>query len=143
MKINFVTVGSPNLKFARDGFAEYTKRIQKFHKISVIHLKEKNATKQMIEFMNGKFNVVLDEHGKEFKSVELASFLDKKAIEGISEITFYIGGPDGHSRDIIDRANLLWSLSKLTFPHDIAILLLSEAIYRASTINVNHPYHRE
>lgn len=143
MKIHFVTVGSPNLKFTRDGFTEYVKRIKRFHKISVTHLKEKNINKQILKFMDGKFNIVLDEHGREFESIELANYLDKKTTEGISEIAFYIGGPDGHSNDVINKANLIWSFSKLTFPHDIAMLLLAEAIYRVSTINVNHPYHRE
>ncbi len=143
MKIHFITVGKPVLSFAKIGFLEYTKRIQKFHKLKITHLKEKNATKEMLNLMEGKFSVVLDENGREFKSLDLAKFLDTKATQGISEIIFCIGGPDGHSEEIKKESNLLWSLSKLTFPHDLAMLLLAEAIYRASTINVNHPYHRE
>ncbi len=143
MKIHFVTVGAPSLAFAREGFLIYTKRISQFHKIKITHLKEKNATGQMLKIMQKSFAVVLDERGKEFTSIELAKFLDTKAVSGVSEITFLIGGPDGHSEQVKSEADLLWSLSKLTFAHDLAMLLLSEAIYRASTINANHPYHRQ
>ncbi len=143
MKIHFVTVGAPSLAFAREGFLMYTKRIAQFHKIKVTHLKEKNATVQMLKIMQKSFAVVLDERGKEFTSMGLAKFLDEKAVAGIGEIVFLIGGPDGHSEQVKSKADLTWSLSKLTFAHDLAMLLLSEAIYRASTINANHPYHRQ
>jgi len=54
-----------------------------------------------------------------------------------------VGGPDGHSDIIRNRADSLWSLSKLTFPHDVAVMIMLEAIYRAATINAGHPYHRD
>ena len=57
-------------------------------------------------------------------------------------ITFLIGGPDGLSKEILEEANLKWSLSKLTLPHPIVRIILVESLYRAMTISINHPYHR-
>jgi 23S rRNA (pseudouridine1915-N3)-methyltransferase len=75
--------------------------------------------------------------------MELAEFLEKRSVEGVGEMCFVIGGPDGHSEHIKERADFLWSLSRLTFPHDMAMVIFAETLYRASTINKNHPYHRE
>ena len=143
MKYTIVTVGKLNLGFARIGFEEYIKRLGGFCNVKVINLKEIGSDRQIHELMRKKYSIVLDEHGKEFDSKSFAEFLDSKKNEGISDINFFVGGPNGHSDEIIRNADLLWSLSKLTFPHDIASMLLSEALYRASTISAGHPYHRE
>jgi len=143
MKLNIITIGEPKLSFARDGFYEYVKRLEAFHKIDVVHMKDSVDDKKILLELDNKFVVILDESGKEFNSKELAHFLDEKAVRGVSEINFLIGGPDGHSDTIRERADYLWSFSEMTFPHDLAMVILVEALYRASTINVNHPYHRE
>lgn len=143
MKIKVITVGAPKLPFVLEGFAEYIKRMGRFHKVSVHHLSDAVTDAQMLHVIGQGFCVVLDENGKEFSSRELAQFLDKKAVHGTGEMYFVIGGPDGHSDVIKERADLVWSVSRLTFPHDVAMLIVAEALYRASTINVNHPYHRD
>lgn len=143
MKLKIITIGEPKLSFAREGFAEYIKRLGAYHKTYVEHLRDGVDDKKILKAINNTFCVVLDEHGKEFTSMELAHFLDKKAVQGVSEICFVIGGPDGHSDIIKERADYLWSFGKMTLPHDLAMVVLAEALYRASTINVNHPYHRE
>ena len=79
--------------------------------------------------------------GPQLTSEALAEFLDKRSFEG-REVCFIIGGPDGLPQEVIDSADMLWSLSKLTFPHDLAMVVLAETLYRASTISVGHPYHR-
>lgn len=143
MKITIITIGQPKLSFAKEGFAEYIKRLSGFHRVDVKHLSDKMKDEHLLRVIDNYFCVVLDEHGVEYSSRELAVFLDTQSVNGIGEMAFVIGGPDGHSTTIKKRANVLWSMGKLTFPHDMAMMIMAEALYRASTINSGHPYHRE
>ena len=142
MKLKIITIGEPKLSFARDGFDEYIKRLKAFHKVQIMHLKDGVKDKKIIDTVDNQFCVVLDENGKKFSSKELAAFLEQKALHGTGEMCFLIGGPDGHSDEIKAGANFLWSFGKMTLPHDLAMVVLAEALYRASTINTGHPYHR-
>ncbi len=85
--------------------------------------------------------VVLDEGGKEFSSQELAARLDEWQSGG-RDLAFVIGGPDGVSEDCMARADLRWSLSRLTLPHGLARVLFAEQLYRAWCLTTGHPYHR-
>ena len=85
--------------------------------------------------------VVLDERGKEFTSAELATRLDDWQADG-RDLAFVIGGPDGVSDDCMMRADLRWSLSRLTLPHGLARVLFVEQLYRAWSLSTGHPYHR-
>ena len=85
--------------------------------------------------------VVLDEGGKEFSSQELAARLNDWQSGG-RDLTFVIGGPDGVSKDCMARADLRWSLSRLTLPHGLARVLFAEQLYRAWCLTTGHPYHR-
>jgi 23S rRNA (pseudouridine1915-N3)-methyltransferase len=143
MKITILTIGQPKLSFAKEGFAEYIKRLSGFHKVDVVHLSDKTMDDKLLQTMDNRFCIVLDEHGAEYTSRGLAQFLDERSMSGVGEMVFVIGGPDGHSERIKKRADVLWSMSMLTFPHDMAMVILAEALYRASTINAGHPYHRE
>jgi 23S rRNA (pseudouridine1915-N3)-methyltransferase len=85
--------------------------------------------------------VLLDEHGKQSSSEELAKFIQQRANESIKTVVFLIGGAYGVSEAIKKRANYQWSLSKLVFPHQLVRLILAEQIYRACSINRNEKYH--
>lgn len=87
--------------------------------------------------------VVLDERGANMKSLELAEKIADWQLGGCSEICFLIGGADGHLQSTRDKADLLLSFGKLTFPHMLMRAVLSEQIYRVQTIIAGHPYHRE
>jgi 23S rRNA (pseudouridine1915-N3)-methyltransferase len=143
MKIKIITIGEPKLSFAKEGFEEYVKRMKRFHNVEVIHLKDGVNDAKILANMKQSFCVALDESGKELSSKELSIYLDEKALQSIGQIAFLIGGPDGHSNKVMKQADFIWSFGKLTFPHDLAMLILAEALYRASTISVGHPYHRE
>ena len=143
MKLKIITIGEPKLSFAKVGFGEYIKRLSAYHKLEVMHLRDGISDEKIINIIDNVFCVVLDEGGREFSSRELAQFLEQKAVQGIGEICFVIGGPDGHSDTIRQRADFVWSFGKMTFPHDLAMVILIEALYRASTITARHPYHRE
>ena len=143
MKIAIITIGQPKLSFAKEGFFEYIKRLSGFHKVEVTHLSDKTTDDKLLHIIDNRFCVILDEHGTEYVSRDLARFFDEQAVRGVGEMVFVVGGPDGHSDMVKKRADILWSMSKLTFPHDLAMMILAEALYRASTINNGHPYHRE
>jgi 23S rRNA (pseudouridine1915-N3)-methyltransferase len=85
--------------------------------------------------------IALDEYGKEMGSVGLADFIVKKGNMGSKKLVFLIGGAFGLDEAVLIRADHKWSLSKLTFPHQIVRLLLAEQIYRAYTIIKNEKYH--
>ena len=85
---------------------------------------------------------LLDEHGKEFRSIEFADYLQKKMSSG-SDVVFVVGGPYGFSQAVYERANGKISLSKMTFSHQMVRLFFVEQIYRAMTILRGEPYHHE
>ncbi|XLQ20001.1 MAG: 23S rRNA (pseudouridine(1915)-N(3))-methyltransferase RlmH [Candidatus Moraniibacteriota bacterium] len=143
MKLKIITIGEPKLSFAKEGFNEYIKRLNAFHSIEIVHLKDGVEDKKILDVIDNIFCVILDEKGKQFTSKKFATFIDEKAVRGVSEMCFVIGGPDGHNDEIKDRADVLLSFGEMTLPHDLAMVILVESLYRASTINVNHPYHRE
>lgn len=86
--------------------------------------------------------VILDEHGKEFRSIEFADYLQKKMSSG-RDLVFVIGGPYGFSKAVYQRANGKISLSKMTFSHQMVRLFFIEQTYRAMTILRGEPYHHE
>jgi 23S rRNA (pseudouridine1915-N3)-methyltransferase len=97
----------------------------------------------MLRFFTPSMDVILlDEHGKEFRSVEFADWLQKKMASG-RDLTLVIGGPYGFSPAVYARANGKLSLSQMTFSHQMIRLMAIEQIYRAMTILRNEPYHHE
>jgi 23S rRNA (pseudouridine1915-N3)-methyltransferase len=92
----------------------------------------------LLEVSNGYYRILMDEKGKTLNSNEFADFLDKKE----TKIAFLIGGAHGHAAKIRQQSNMLLSLSAMTMPHMLARAILIEQIYRAYTINSNHPYHK-
>ena len=143
MKLHIITIGEPKLAYAKQGWQEYCKRLSHFHQLRITHLADKYATDvtHITASAGNAYRVVMEVAGKQFSSEDLATFLDKRALEG-REICFIIGGPDGLPQEIINNADHLWSLSQLTFPHDLAMVVLAETLYRSSTISAGHPYHR-
>jgi len=88
------------------------------------------------------FLIALDERGKPLTSKDFAKQLARSVTEGRSEAAFLIGGPDGLEPALVARAGLVLALGAMTWPHRLARAMLTEQIYRAVTILVNHPYHR-
>lgn len=142
MKIHIITVGSPKLAYAKLGWEEYWNRLKHFHTIRVTHISDKhNNAVHFEQAIGGAYLVSLDIAGRQFSSVQLAAFIEKRAQES-REICFVIGGPEGLPESIRAKADMSWSFSDLTFPHDLAMVILLEALYRASTINSNTKYHK-
>jgi len=143
MKLHLVTVGKPKLAYAAAGWEEYLARLQRLHNVRLSQLADKYAydTAKFQEVTAGTAVVVLEINGTQFSSEQLASFLQTRELEA-REVSFVIGGPEGLPQAIRDQANYQWSLGKLTLPHDLAMVVTLEALYRASTINAHLPYHK-
>ncbi len=105
--------------------------------------KSNEAEKLLNAIPKSAIIIALDEHGKQFSSADFSKKIANFRDDGHHAIVFLLGGPDGHGQAVLERADLKLSLSKMTWPHQIARALLFEQIYRAITIMNNHPYHRE
>lgn len=143
MKLHVITIGEPKLAYAKSGWDEYLRRLQHYHTVRVTHVSDKWAydSTYLIQTIGNAYTVALVIDGKQFTSPELAAWLEKRALDG-REVCLIIGGPEGLPEKVITRADLNLGLSKLTFPHDLAMVILLEALYRASTISAGQPYHK-
>lgn len=157
MKLSIWTVGKANESYTKEGIKEFTKRIANYFPIewniislpkntgllSPADLKKKEAEIIVQSLRQDDFLVVLDENGKQFTSENIAGLLQKRANESTKHIVFLIGGAFGLGAEILEKAQLKWSLSLLTFPHQLVRLILAEQIYRACTILRNEKYHHK
>ena len=143
MKLHIVTVGEPKLAYAKAGWDEYLKRLRRYHTVRASHVPDKFAynAAYLQQVAGGAYRVALVIDGTQFTSPELAAFLEKRAVEA-REVCLLVGGPEGLPQEVIATADLQLGLSRLTFPHDLAMVVLLEAVYRASTITAGQPYHK-
>jgi len=142
--------------WVNEAFSEYAKRIPPTARLDLVEVKpeprsEGKPVERMLELEAARITasvperaktVALDEHGREFSTVQLARWLERRIDEGI-DTAFLIGGPDGLAASIKDGAETTLRLSSMTLPHGLARVLLAEQLYRAASILRNHPYHRE
>lgn len=142
MRIHIITVSAPQLEYAKLGWHEYLKRLKHYHDVRITHIPaKKDDAKTLLHTAGKAFKVALHRDGTQLSSVELASFLESHMIHE-KEMAFLIGGPEGLPKEVLDDCPVRISFSRLTFPHDLAMVLLMEALYRAATINAGHPYHK-
>ena len=158
MKIRIVSIGQKMPHWVITGFEDYLKRIQPFVQTQVVELpmakRNKNDSASDIlkycqiegeSILNAlKPNdilIALEVGGRELTTEKLANTMQNWMLEG-QDIVLAIGGPDGLSDQVRQAAAWHWSLSKLTMPHPLVRVLLIEQLYRAMSINHNHPYHR-
>lgn len=143
MRLHLLTIGKPKLTYARLGFDEYFSRLKRLHDVRVTHLNDKYAqdAEKILGEIRGSTTVVMEVNGVEYTSKKLAAFLEVRELES-REVSFIIGGPEGLPQAVRDAADYQWSLGRLTLPHDLAMVVTLEALYRASTINAGLPYHR-
>lgn len=155
MNINIICVGKIKEKYILDGMNEFIKRMQAFGKLKIIELKEDGndynreisidkESKSILETLekNKGFKVLLDIQGKNFSSEEMATQIEKIAVNGNNTINFIIGGSYGVSNELKQLADLKLSFSKMTFPHQLMRLILIEQVYRWFSIIKNTKYHK-
>lgn len=160
LRVNIICIGKIKEKYFTDAINEYSKRLSAFCKFSVIELAEEkirsntpNASqideviesegKRILQKINSSdYVVAMCIEGKMMSSEELSDTLDKISLMGNSTVDFVIGGSYGLSNSVKSRAELKLSMSKMTFPHQMARMILSEQIYRAFEISTNGKYHK-
>jgi len=157
MKIWFWSIGKLHDSYVKEGINEFTKRISKYFPVewtiipvpknagmmSEMDLKKKEGEIVLQWLKQDDYLVALDEHGQQFSSEGLSEFLQQRASASTKNIVFLIGGAFGLDAAILRRAQTKWSLSELTFPHQLVRLILAEQIYRACTILQNEKYHHK
>lgn len=157
MKIALLTVGKTDKDWVKQGLDIYTSRLKHYIPFAINEIPElKNVSslsKEQIKAREGELIlkntkptddvILLDEHGKEYSSVEFASLLQKKITYEGKDIVFVIGGAYGFSTEVYKRANSKISLSRMTFSHQMVRAIFAEQIYRAFTIMKGEPYHHE
>ncbi len=157
MKITLLTVGKTDKKWVQEGINVYVSRLKHYIQFSMVEIPElKNVSafsKEQIKTKEGELIlknvrpdddlILLDEHGKEFSSVEWAKNLENKISCIGKDMVFVVGGAYGFSEAVYKRANSKISLSKMTFSHQMVRAIFVEQLYRAFTIMRSEPYHHE
>ena len=144
MKITILTIGKFKSSPLKPLFETYQKRLERPAELIELEASSKQEESELLlkKLPTGSYVIALDEKGKELSSPEFSKKLESLQVEGASHFTFLIGGAEGHTSDLKNKANLLLSLGKMTWPHMIVRLLLLEQIYRAQQIIKGHPYHK-
>ena len=157
MKIALIVIGKTDAGYFVEAINEYKNRlvhyipfemevipdIKNVKNLSESQQKEKEGELILKALLPGDVAVLLDEHGKEFRSVEFANWIERKMHTVNKRLVFIIGGPYGFAPKIYDAAQEKISLSKMTFSHQMIRLIFVEQLYRAMTILNNGPYHHE
>ena len=142
MEIKIVIIGKLKEKIYQRRVQKYLKWISKDVKVEIVYLKDVNnkiLTKMDKFKKNNFFSICLSENGIQMSSNAFSKFI----FNNKEKLSFIIGGPDGHSSEILNEADYVLSFSKMTMPHEMATLVLMEQIYRALSIKKGIRYHRE
>ena len=151
-RIEIIAVGRIKERFYSDAIAEYAKRLSAYVRFDITELKDesegtagildKEGERIAAKLSDKAFKAVLAIEGKMLDSEGFSALIEEKQNSGISHIQFVIGGSEGLSDEIKHRADMLISFSRMTFPHQLMRLILSEQIYRAYRIMRHEPYHK-
>ena len=157
MKIELAVIGKTSIGYLKQGIDEYIKRLKHYVPFEIKYIDDIKNTKNISEDQQKRtegtkilslldksdYVVLLDEHGKEYTSMQYSSYIQKRMLSGAKKVVFVIGGPYGFSQEVYDRANDKISFSKMTFKHEMIRLIFTEQLYRAYTIINHEPYHHE
>lgn len=157
MRIELAVIGKTSIGYLKQGIDEYIKRLKHYVPFEIKYIDDIKNTKNISEDQQKRtegakilslldksdFVVLLDEHGKEYTSIQYSSYIQKRMLSGAKKVVFVIGGPYGFSQEVYDRANDKISFSKMTFNHEMIRLIFTEQLYRAYTIINHEPYHHE
>ncbi|MDX9888253.1 MAG: 23S rRNA (pseudouridine(1915)-N(3))-methyltransferase RlmH [Anaerovoracaceae bacterium] len=147
MNIRILCIGKMKETYWREASKEYEKRLSKYCSLTIIELKEDSSLEKEGEdilkrLKEDDFVIALDMKGQQLTSEGLARRIESLAIEGKSKLVLVIGGSDGLSQEVLWRANLQISFSKLTFPHQMIRIFLLEQLYRSFKIIKGETYHK-
>jgi 23S rRNA (pseudouridine1915-N3)-methyltransferase len=148
MKIVIISVGKGKDEVSNDLVKHFEVRILRYLPIEWIYIsheatKEKEGEKMLGYLKKEDYVVLLDEKGRDMKSEVLAELVENRMVDSVRRMVFIIGGAYGVSKVIEERANYIWKLSSLVFPHMLVRVILVEQLYRAMTIIKGEKYHHE
>ena len=157
MRITLLTVGKTDVAWVRSGLDLYVSRLRHYVPFDLVEIPElKNVSalsREQIREKEGElvlgrlkgsdFVTLLDEKGRQLRSLEFASDLERKMTRGGRDLVYVVGGEYGFSPGVYGRADALLSLSKMTFSHQMVRTIFAEQLYRAFTIIRGEPYHHE
>lgn len=147
LRVQLICTGKLKESFYTAACAEYDKRLQRYCSLEILELPEsgsivRDGAAMLSHIGSGALVVALCIEGKGYSSEELASLIGQCAVQGKSRICFLIGGSDGLSEEVKRRADIRLSMSRMTFPHHLARVMILEQIYRAFNINEGGKYHK-
>ena len=159
MKITLVTVGKIKEKYLKDAIAEYCKRLSRYCKLEIIEVADEKTPDHASEGMEASvrareaerilkyikedaYVITLEIQGTQLTSEALADKMERLGVQGISHITFVIGGSIGLGETVLKRSDYALSFSRMTFPHQLMRVILLEQIYRSYRIISGEPYHK-
>ncbi len=143
--IKIIAGGKKNQAEYLNLIQEYEKRLRKPYDISWEFFEEEKLARKLSEWPfnhSSQYVICCDERGQNISSGEYSQRLEKAFLDG-KDVVILIGGAYGFSDEVRNKADFVWSFSKLVFPHRIARLIVAEQIYRAEQISQNRPYHHE
>lgn len=157
MKLTLLLVGKTDISWVKAGLQEYSSRLTHYIPFQIVEIPElKNVSalsREQIKQKEGELILrhikaqdclaLLDEHGKEYRSIEFAAEIDKRITRSGKDLVFVVGGAYGFSDEVYSRCDWKLSLSKMTFSHQIVRTIFAEQLYRAFTIMRGEPYHHE
>jgi 23S rRNA (pseudouridine1915-N3)-methyltransferase len=146
MQWKIITVGKPVFPWARAAADEYFGRLQRLAKVEHVIIKDgplDHVETQIRSAAAEGLRIMLDERGKELRSVDFASWIQQQDNQARKRASLIIGGASGHSAALRSWADEIWTLSSFTLQHEIALIVMAEQLYRAYSILKNEPYHRE
>ena len=155
MKARLIAVGERAPSWVAEGFGEYQKRLSHWLPFELLEIapghrgKSRDASKAQFDegprvitaLPKQAYVILLDGRGRNYSSEQLALRLEHWRQQG-RDLAFLIGGPEGHSQEVIASADEQWSIGALTLPHMLVRLVVAEQLYRAASLLANHPYHR-
>ena len=155
MKVKLIVVGKTNVNYLKDGESEYNQRIKHYvnfeqliisdikntKNLSTAQLKNKEGLQILSKINTSDYVVLLDEKGKQFSSNEFSNFLINRNLSNTKYLVFVVGGAFGFSDEVYQRADYKFSLSKMTFTHQMIRVFFKEQLYRALTIIKGEKYH--
>jgi 23S rRNA (pseudouridine1915-N3)-methyltransferase len=153
MRFRFIWVGKTRNEHLRSLVDDYLGRLGRFTRFEIVELKESAARtveegiedegRRIISALRpDTLTVLLDVEGRQFNSHELSAQIDRWQNNGIKEVAMIIGGHNGVSKEVVERAQTRWSLSRLTLTHEMARVVLLEQVYRSFTIIHGLPYQK-
>jgi len=153
MRITLLAMGKKMPAWINTGFDQYARRLQSQYRLQLVELAQlQHKDRQVLKRCESELLlarlpvaahvVAMDGRGEAWDTAQTAAELQGWKMLG-QDVCIVLGGPEGLSTDLLQRADQCWSLSRLTFPHPLVRIIVAEQLYRAESLLNNHPYHRD